>query len=301
MAIMIPGVLLQAGLPAVSEVVSPEGLMVASIAVALLGVAVMMLTRPRTEMAGATESAAGEENPAQVEMPVVETAPPQPPFANVTLAEAARAQLAMKSETVPAEIPRPAAPAPVETAPVAAPAATSHRAAHGASSLMAKVASLLPAGVAMPGQGEKPQPRTRRGASGSQPASRFSRAQQAFLRIPIVLTGRDANGAEFREETCTLILLPQGAVIPMRQKVRAGDRMTLSNPSRQKESECLVYGAHPGQDGKQLVEVDFPEEKNMWPVSFPAWSASPAASGNGQPQAATAAPAASATLDSTGS
>ena len=128
MAIMIPGVLLQAGLPAVSEVVSPEGLMVASIAVALLGVAVMMLTRPRTEMAGATESAAGEENPAQVEMPVVETAPPQPPFANVTLAEAARAQLAMKSETVPAEIPRPAAPAPVETAPVAAPAATSHAA-----------------------------------------------------------------------------------------------------------------------------------------------------------------------------
>jgi len=285
-------------LPAVSEVVGPEALMITSIAVALLGIAVMMLTRPHPEAAAAAESEAAPQSTEASE--IAPTGPGMEALkeAEEAVAESERARLMMKSE--PAEPPAPRAEAATRPGPVPVdlPAAAPHRPARGANSLMAKVASLLPAGVAMPGEGPGVAGKVTRGRNGFQPASRFSRAQQAFLRIPIVLTGRDENGAEFREETCTLILLPQGAVIPMRQRVRAGDRMTLSNPSKDKESECLVYGAQPGPDGRMLVEVDFPEEKNMWPVSFPAWSGTTASAAAGREASG---PARAEALDSTGS
>lgn len=47
----------------------------------------------------------------------------------------------------------------------------------------------------------------------------------------------------------------------------------LTNPTRQKEVACDVFGTQARPDGKLLVEVEFPEpQKSMWPVSFPAWA-----------------------------
>ena len=273
MAFLPPGVILQSGLPPMSEMVGPEALMITSITVALLGIAVMMLTRPRTEVAAAGENASGQGTPELVDEIRPETQIPRPNHTVLEVRETEPLSLSLKSEPADKEIPSPATSLHAEKAPEPNAAPMAHRPSCGTSSLMAKVASLLPAGVAMPRGAERPSGRSGRAGSGFHPGARFSRAQQAFLHIPIVLTGKDENGADFREETSTLILLPQGAVIPMRQKVRAGDRMMLSNPSRQKEAECQVYGAQTGPDGRLLVEVDFCEETSMWPVSFPAWSA----------------------------
>lgn len=299
MAILIPGALLDSGLPDMSEMVSPEGLMITSITVALLGLAVMMLTGPRTGAATATETVDLPENAPPMEESVAVTDMPPLQVAEVPAAAVERAHLMTKSEPARSEVPSPVSAMNSAKLPPPEHATIAHRPSNGTKSLMAKVASLLPAGVSMPGKDEKPLRKAARGGNGFQPASRFSRAQQAFLRIPIVLTGRNEQGSEFREETCTHILLPQGAVIPMTQKVRAGDRMMLSNPSRQKEAECRVYGAQPGPDGRLLVEVDFPEEKSMWPVSFPAWSGPSAAASSGEPS--TSGPTRTAALDSTGS
>ena len=174
--------------------------------------------------------------------------------------------------------------------------------AYGASALIAKVTSLLPAGVRTLHNGDKSPVKTSRVTGSFQPGARFSRSQQAFLRIPIVLTGRDESGAEYREETCTLILLPQGAVIPMARKIRTGDRLTLTNPASQKEAACDVFGAVPGPDGKMLVEVEFHEpQRSMWPVSFPAWAGKVARSSSGSAVTRATDPVRAPALDSSGS
>ncbi len=330
MGLIHPGALLQAGLSAVSQLVTPEALLVISLAVACLGVAVLMLTRPRTGEAAAQNTAEGaiekpeEEVPPRPETQELKCASLAGPEAadgtlphgaerRVTAVTSLRRETVVESGVAAARlgngagmapvVPFPAPPMAAEGVPETEPAATSNRGrACGASALIAKVASLLPAGVAAPRGGEKSPARTSRGGAGFQPGSRFSRSQQAFLRIPIVLSGRDDSGAEFSEETCTLILLPQGAVIPMRRKMRPGERMTLSNPTRQKEAECDVFGVLPGPDGKTLVEVEFHEpQKNMWPVSFPAWAGTGAGSASSVPAGQTAAPSRTPALDSSGS
>jgi len=105
-----------------------------------------------------------------------------------------------------------------------------------------------------------------------QPGGRFSRSQQAFLRIPVALSGRNESGADFCEQTCTLILLPQGAVLPLAQRLPAGAALELTVAGKQ-QVPCSVFGAQTGPDGKSLVEIEFVEpQKNFWPVSFPAWA-----------------------------
>lgn len=308
-------VLLQSGLPAVAQIMTPEALMVTSIAVACLGLAVMLLTRPRVEPATLENEAAenqerGEDAPAWPETPATKCAAPaahEPAMKistldverPVTLEKRVQAEAVAEPGVAAA---RSSGSAETEPALLSPTRASVRGPVHGASALIAKVASLLPAGVAAPRGGEKSSVKTSRGAAGFQPASRFSRSQQAFLRIPIVLTGRDESGAEFREETCTLILLPQGAVIPMRQRVRAGDRMMLTDPARQKEAACEVFGVLPGPDGRIMVEVEFPEpQKSMWPVSFPAWSGKAAGSASPASAARTVAPERAPALDSPGS
>jgi hypothetical protein len=316
MGIIDSGAVLQSGLPAISQIATPEALMVTSIAVACLGVAVMMLTRPRmaperleNEAEGGNQQR-GEEMPRVRETPAMESAAAarnEPRIQSLAIqGERAAAEermwpVAALAEPEAAEMdnPRSAEPEPGLPCPGGA---FPRGAGYGPSALIAKVACLLPAGVAGPGRGEKSSVKTSRSTGGFQPGSRFSRSQQAFLRIPVVLSGRDESGAEFREETCTLILLPQGAVIPMRRKMRAGDRMTLANPAGQKEAACDVFGVLPGPDGKMLVEVEFLEpQKSMWPVSFPAWAGKAAANSPATPEARTESPARAPALDSTGS
>jgi len=301
MEITYAAVLLQSGLPDVSQMMNPEAMLVASVAVGCLGLAVMMLSRPRDPEL-VPESAPEGENPRSADELEAAPAPPvakTESFAvnetvmkdsaadaipaaamSVEVAQAANRRAAdsaamMYGDSADETTATHPAVGTMEAKLLGAPAygAAMRGPTHGASALIAKVASLLPAGTAAARGAKNFTARSSRGPAGFQPAARFSRSQQAFLRIPVILTGRDESGSEFREETCTLILLPQGAVIPMRKKVRAGERMMLSVPARQKEVACDVFGALPGPDGKLLVEVEFPEpQKSMWPVSFPAWA-----------------------------
>ena len=288
---------MQSGLPDVSQMMNPEAMLVTSVAVACLGLTVMLLRRPREEqfVAATAETTAPDQELKGAEMAPAEQT-------DVLMASAAaKMDWATESSLEPAKssvnAPMTASPAvdtsssydekplslseamPAEEKVSEMQGVTGARggAPLGASALIAKVASLLPPGVPKERAGKDSPAKAIRGAGSFQPGGRFSRSQQAFLRIPVVLTGRDESGKEFQEEACTLILLPQGAVIPMRNRVRAGERLMLNNPARQKEVACEVFGAQPGQDGKLLVEVEFPEsQKSMWPVSFPAWAGSDA-------------------------
>ena len=291
--------LMQSGLPDVSQMMNPEAMLVTTVTVACLGLAVMMLTRPRAGQL-VPESVLEGENPGPAEelkaataLPVAENRPlaeseavMQHSPAHETRAGGMAAGDAPAASGTAFDSGAPACSRPVVESPAGCrvtqttnempserqgSSAGTHGPAHGASALIAKVATLIPAGVAAPRRLKESSGKH----SSVKPGARFSRSQQAFLRIPVILSGRDESGSEFREETCTLVLLPQGAVIPLRQKVQAGEKLTLSLSARQKEVECEVFCAQAGPDGRPLVEVEFLEpQKGMWPVSFPAWAGS---------------------------
>jgi len=301
MGLMTLRALVASDLPAVSALLSPEAMLLTSVTLACLGLSVMLLSRrrreamdpenavPRGEACLAAALEAKQKSPLCAPEPqgtfavAFATTPPKPAESAAPVA----AQMAAAVTTLPERpelvhanradgaldpaqprvqgIPENSADSQVATPQTPAPP-------RGASALIAKAAQLLPQ-VFTPPAGHAARPRIARGPGGFQPGARFSRSQQAFLRVPVVLTGSDESGVPFREESGTLILLPQGAVIPMKQRVRPGDRLGLFNSSRQMEVPCTVFGALQGKDGKMLVEIEFAEpQKHFWPVSFPAWA-----------------------------
>ncbi len=298
MELILCSILIQSGLSDASGILNPEAMLVTSVAVACLGLTVMLLKRPRAEefrgeRSPENESAAPVEE--QTLAPMKQVTECEALAANQAVMNNSATTVRRAEEELPASEPMACSAEERGTGPAGELAhdhperrATEARASemagsgvstdsgpHGANALIAKVASLLPPSVVRERGAEQGSVRAARAVGSFQPAARFSRSQQAFLRIPVILTGRNEAGQEFREETCTQILLPQGAVIPMRQKVQAGERLTLTNPARQKDVACDVFGTQPGPDGKLLVEVEFPEpQKSMWPVSFPAWAGS---------------------------
>lgn len=301
MGFFFSAILLQSGLPPVSRMLNSEAMLVTTVTVACLGLAVMMLTRSRTERQ-APEIAPECVNPApapalahEVQSPVTANGQyPEVPAMVVDSLAAALAETPMNAVSVVT------AHEPVEAELAATPvtAVAPRAASHGASALIAKASSLLPAG---PADQRSMTAKPTRGP-GFQPAARFSRSQQAFLRIPVVLSGLDEFGCEFREETTTVILLPQGAVIHLPQKLRAGGQVTLLIPDRQKEVACEVFGVLRGPDGRTLVEVEFAEfQKSIWPVSFPAWAGRSGARAKALQSPGAVAPVRAAALDSSDS
>lgn len=301
MGLITLGALAASDLPASSHFSSPEAIFLTLVTLACLGLAVMLLLRRRAQTSDAEESHPCEEGyPAVATGPAQETHQPAPePLAALAIPMDTATPLAVVCAAEPGAQPTCVVSKPVEpicatgvdsmdaaldlnqstsrSAPemstdVRGVAAQTAAPARGASALMAKAAQLLPK-VLPPAAGESKRSRSSRNPSGFQPGGRFSRSQQAFLRIPVVLTGGEEAGGEFREESATLILLPQGAVIPTKQRLRAGDGLVLTIPSRQQQVSCRVFGAHQGPDGKMLIEIEFAEpHKNLWPVSFPAWA-----------------------------
>ena len=324
MGLITLGALLASELPAVSPILSPETMLLTTLTVACLGLAVMLLSRPRTQEldpelaiprdgefpAASLESTQlllpGADEPRGASVRALQAEPPQPavcesPVSEKLAEEVASAPQPLESaladrtdaaldSSLPARAQIPENALDIRTlAPQPLPAAC------GASALIARAAELLPQ-VFTPPAGNAARAKSARGPASTQPGSRFSRSQQAFLRIPVVLSGSNESNVKFQEESCTLILLPQGAVIPMKQRVHAGDRLALFNPSRQQEVWCTVFVALQGPDGKMLVEVEFTEQqRNFWPVSFPAWA------GNAPGAAAGSNAARTPALDSSGS
>jgi len=300
MSFSLSAFLLASDFPPIAPLFSPEAMLVTSVTLACLGLAVMLVTRSRAQEADPDDAFPIGESPFD-EGRTGAASPTTIEFSPAAEARASCPALLDAQLTQPSAAPAPTpvvAPLHLEAAhpegsssgpiparsratkdlqerahsrPLASPA-TASAPARGASALIAKAVQLIPK-VFAPPAAEDSHRGAARSAASFQPGGRFSRSQQAFLRIPVVLTGSDESGAAFREDSSTLILLPQGAVIPMKQHVAAGDRLVLFNSSRQQEVDCTVFGAHQGPDGKMLVEVEFTEmQRNLWPVSFPAWA-----------------------------
>ena len=96
------------------------------------------------------------------------------------------------------------------------------------------------------------------------------RSMRVLLSVPIVVSGKNANNQDFKEETRTLVVNAHGALLALEAHVVAQQNITLSNKSTQQSIDCRVVHIGSAQGGKTQVGAEFikPSGK-FWQIDFP--------------------------------
>jgi TonB family protein len=110
------------------------------------------------------------------------------------------------------------------------------------------------------------------------------RQQSVCIEIPISVHGsRSATGnlnnteaaKPFLEETRTMIVFPQGAVLRLTEPVSEGQILILKNARVKQEVACRVVSSKTNASAKGYVEVEFFQAAaGFWGITFPAASSS---------------------------
>ncbi len=90
------------------------------------------------------------------------------------------------------------------------------------------------------------------------------------MPIAVRVSGYDELGSSFKENTHTISISPQGALILISASVKIGQRLVLSNIRTKALVECIV--AHKGEhrDGRLEVGLQFElPHPTFWGVTFP--------------------------------
>lgn len=118
--------------------------------------------------------------------------------------------------------------------------------------------------------------------------------QPVSLEVPVCVQGESNGRATFFEDTNTVLVFPEGAVLRVAGLLHPGQRVLLTNRNTRQQLSCRVVYAkvHPGVKG--YAEVEFAAATpGFWEGTSPSMSAMPAAPVRSQAPSATARAAAS--------
>jgi hypothetical protein len=114
------------------------------------------------------------------------------------------------------------------------------------------------------------------------------RSQRILISAPIRVSGTNAAGAIFVENTSTVVVNSHGALILLKEKVWIGQALTMRRVASEEEIECVVKGMNPEPDGLPEIAIEFQKPNpKFWHISFPPsdWNShSPEAKGFVKPQ-----------------
>lgn len=92
-------------------------------------------------------------------------------------------------------------------------------------------------------------------------------------RVVALVGGVTEHSGFFYEDTATMIVFPQGAVVRLSSSVAPGDVLTLTNLMTDREAVCRVVNVKPSANSKAYVEVGFTRPApGFWGIDFP-WQA----------------------------
>jgi hypothetical protein len=96
------------------------------------------------------------------------------------------------------------------------------------------------------------------------------RTQRVLLQIPILVRAQFAGDTPLTEETSTLVVNADGALISLAMRVKPGQRLVLRNWSTAKEQDCRVVHVREKPMGKNEVGIAFPcPMPTFWGLAFP--------------------------------
>jgi hypothetical protein len=103
---------------------------------------------------------------------------------------------------------------------------------------------------------------------------RLRRSKRLGLSVPVVVHGKDASGAAFRELTRAGCLNANGALLTLSCAVELGQTVVVQNQNTRLEQECRVVNRGGAENGKWKVGVEFVKPaEGFWEIYFPpvAW------------------------------
>lgn len=96
------------------------------------------------------------------------------------------------------------------------------------------------------------------------------RSQRVLMQVPVRLSGTDAQGKKFEEETATLAINAHGALVLMQARIISGGKVQLQHNLTKEEQECHVAFLGPVRSGKSEVGLEFSDARpSFWRVAFP--------------------------------
>jgi len=96
------------------------------------------------------------------------------------------------------------------------------------------------------------------------------RSQRVLMQVAVRVSGTDAQGKSFDEETETLAINAHGALILISARVTSGSVLKIQHKGTQEEQECHVAFLGPVRAGKAEIGLEFSAPRpSFWRVAFP--------------------------------
>jgi hypothetical protein len=96
------------------------------------------------------------------------------------------------------------------------------------------------------------------------------RSQRVLMQVGVQVSGYDAQGRYFREETDTLAINAHGALILLHARITSGSMLKLQNNRTKEEQECHVVFLGPVRGDKAEIGLEFSAPRpQFWRVAFP--------------------------------
>jgi len=96
------------------------------------------------------------------------------------------------------------------------------------------------------------------------------RSQRLLMQVAVQVSGRDAQGNPFHEDTETLTINAHGALILISARVTSGSVLQMTHKGTQEEQGCRVAFLGPVRAGRSEVGLEFSvPHPSFWRVAFP--------------------------------
>jgi len=96
------------------------------------------------------------------------------------------------------------------------------------------------------------------------------RSQRVLLSIEVIVAGERATGTKFAEQTTTVVVNAHGALVLLKEMVRAEQLLRIRNVASGEEQACKVVDQAEITSGKTEVGIEFIEHApRFWRIAFP--------------------------------
>jgi len=96
------------------------------------------------------------------------------------------------------------------------------------------------------------------------------RSQRVLMQVGVRVSGTDAQGRTFHEETDTLAINAHGALILLHARITSGSILKMQNNRTREEQDCHVVFLGPVRGEKAEIGLEFADPRpQFWRVAFP--------------------------------
>jgi hypothetical protein len=96
------------------------------------------------------------------------------------------------------------------------------------------------------------------------------RSQRVLLSVAVGISGTNAGGTAFSEETTTAVVSAHGGLVLLKEAVRQGQRLKVRNLNTSEETECITVDANAGSNEPHEVGIEFvAAAPRFWRIAFP--------------------------------